>query len=111
LLENREEDAKSSGDPVAVLPKIDQDHLQSPEIASLGLLYLESDPRTNLPSACVCLKGRQQEQGFKVERLTLACTSFNELDVEIRRLHAELDEIRYQARKKFYNAHAAAASA
>jgi hypothetical protein len=39
------------------------------------------------------------------------CTSFNEFDVEIRKLHAELDQIRSRARKKFYMAQAAAASA
>jgi hypothetical protein len=105
LLENREEHAKtSSGGPVAVLPN--QDNLQSPENVNLELLYLENDPRTNQPSACVCLKSRQE-----VDRLTLVCASFNELDAEIRRLHARLDELRYQARKKFYKAHAAAASA
>jgi hypothetical protein len=36
---------------------------------------------------------------------------FNELDAEIRRLHAELDEIRARAKKKFYRAQASAAGA
>jgi len=39
------------------------------------------------------------------------CLSFIELDAEIRRLHAELDEIRARAKKKFYRAYTAAASA
>jgi len=37
--------------------------------------------------------------------------SFIELDAELRRLHAELDEIRAQAKKKFYKAEAVAAGA
>jgi len=84
------------------------------EISSLDLLYLESDPRTKEPSACICLKasGSQDYAGVKAEKLISApCLSFIELDVEIRRLHAELDEIRARAKKKFYKAHAAAAGA
>jgi hypothetical protein len=110
LLEIREENAKSSsGGPAAMLPA--QDNLQSSENVNLDLLYLEVDPSTNHPSACVGLRSSQPDHAIKAEMLTLACTSFNELDAEIRRLHAQLDEIRYQARKKFYQAHAAAASA
>jgi hypothetical protein len=37
--------------------------------------------------------------------------NFIELDAEIRRLHAELDEIRARAKKKFYKAEATAVSA
>jgi hypothetical protein len=84
------------------------------EISSLDLLYLESDPRTKEPSACICLKasGSQDYAGVKAEKLISApCLSFIELDAEIRRLHAELDEIRARAKKKFYKAHAAAAGA
>jgi len=43
--------------------------------------------------------------------VTVPCLSFIELDAEIRRLHAELDEIRARAKKKFYKAEAAAAGA
>jgi hypothetical protein len=82
------------------------------ETLSLDLVYLESDPRTKQPSACVCVKasGSQDYAGVKAEKLITAhCMSFIELDAEIRRLHAELDEIRTRAKKKFYKAHAAAA--
>jgi len=82
------------------------------EISSLDLLYLESDPRSKQPSACVCLKasGLQDYAGIKADKLVTApCMSFIELDAEIRRLHAELDEIRARAKKKFYKAEAAAA--
>ncbi|MGD0179691.1 MAG: hypothetical protein ABSC15_07745 [Terriglobales bacterium] len=84
------------------------------EILSFDLLYLESDPRTKQPSACVYLKamGEQDYAGIKGEKLVTAhCLSFIELDAEIRRLHAELDEIRARAKKKFYKAEAAAAGA
>ena len=81
------------------------------ETSSLGILYLESDPRTQQPSACVYLKagGVQDYAGVEAEKLVTAhCLSFIELDAEIRRLHAELDEIRARAKKKFYKAEAAA---
>jgi hypothetical protein len=90
------------------------DNLLIMEISSLDLLYLESDPRTKQPSACVYLKaiGAQDYAGIKGEKLVTAhCLSFIELDAEIRRLHAELDEVRARAKKKFYKAEAAAAGA
>jgi hypothetical protein len=84
------------------------------DTSSLDFVYLESDPRTQLPSACIYLKagGNQDYAGVKSERLISAqCLNFIELDAEIRRLHAELDEVRARAKKKFYKAHAAAAGA
>jgi hypothetical protein len=84
------------------------------ETSSLDLLYLERDPSTQQPSACVCVKtdaGRDYA-GVKADRLiTSPCLSFIELDAEIRRLHAELDEIRCRAKKKFYRAQASTAGA
>jgi hypothetical protein len=82
--------------------------------STLDLLYLESDPRTGQPSACICatVSSGQDYAGVKAEKLlTAQCLSFIELDAEVRRLHAELDEIRARAKKKFYKAHAAAAGA
>jgi len=84
------------------------------ETLSLDLLYLENDPRTKQPSACICLRARGSHDyaGVKAEKLiSNPCLTFIELDAEIRRLHAELDEIRARAKKKFYKAHAAAAGA
>jgi hypothetical protein len=81
---------------------------------TLDLLYLESDPDTRQPSACICttVNNGPNYAGVKAEKLiTARCLSFIELDAEIRRLHAELDEIRARAKKKFYKAHAAAAGA
>ncbi|MGD0267973.1 MAG: hypothetical protein ABSB14_02830 [Candidatus Sulfotelmatobacter sp.] len=84
------------------------------ETSSLDFVYLESDPRTQQPSACIYLKsaGQQDYAGVKADRLVTAhCLNFIELDAEIRRLHAELDEVRARAKKKFYKTHAAAAGA
>ncbi len=84
------------------------------ETSTLDLLYLEKDPSTKQPSACVHLKasGRQDYAGVKANKLiTSPCLSFIELDAEFRRLHAELDELRARAKKKFYKAHAAATGA
>jgi hypothetical protein len=83
------------------------------ETSSLDLVYLESDPRTKHPSACVCVKagGAEDYAGIKAGKLISArCLNFIELDAEIRRLHAELDEIRARAKKKFYQAYTASAS-
>jgi hypothetical protein len=82
------------------------------ETSSLDFVYLESDPRTKEPSACIYLKKTSAEDyaGVKADTLVSAhCLSFIELDAEIRRLHAELEEIRARAKKKFYRAHAASA--
>lgn len=79
------------------------------ETSSLDLLYLEQDSRTQQPSACIYMKSKGN-QDFSPDRLVTAPgLTFVELDVEIRRLHAELDDIRAQARKKFYKAEAASA--
>jgi len=84
------------------------------ETSSLDFVYLESDPRTQQPSACVYLKasGAEDYAEVKADRLvSIPCLNFNELDCELRRLHAELDEVRARAKKKFYKTHAAAAGA
>jgi hypothetical protein len=81
---------------------------------SLELSYLESDPRTQHPSACVYLKARgtQDYAGIEAEKLVSApCLTYVELDAELRRLYAELDEIRARAKKKFYKAEAMAMAA
>ena len=88
--------------------------IRAVETSSLDLVYLKSDPTTNQPSACVYLKasGAQDYAGIEAEKLlTAPCLTFLELDAEIRRLHAELDEIRSRAKKKFYRAEAAALGA
>jgi hypothetical protein len=84
------------------------------ETSSLDLLYLERDPSTKQPSACISVKpnSRHDYGGIGADKLiTAPCLSFIELDAEIRRLHAELDEIRSRAKKKFYRAQASTAGA
>jgi hypothetical protein len=84
------------------------------ETSSLELLYLERDPSTKEPSACVCVKVNTGHAYGGVEAaklVTVPCFSFIELDAEIRRLHAELEEIRARAKKKFYRARASTAGA
>ena len=84
----------------------------SSNAGNLELLYLEEDPATGQPSACVYLKSGHRDPAFEVERLmTSRCATFNELDSEIRRIQATLDEIRSRAKKMFYKTHAVAASA
>lgn len=81
---------------------------------SLGLLFLEEDSRTQHASACISMKpsGATDFAGIDGSWLiTKHCMSFIELDAELRRLHAELDEIRAQAKKKFYKTEAAIGAA
>jgi hypothetical protein len=78
------------------------------ETSSLDLAYFDRDPLTNLPSAGISLKA---DMCVADRLITRPCLNFIELDAEIRRLHAELDEIRAQAKKKFYRAEAAAVGA
>ncbi len=114
LLESQGEEVKSSlrENQVAVLPKISEEGSSNQAAGDLELLYLESDAKTQLPSACVYLKGGGNSQnGVTGEKLTPACSTFNELDAEIRRLQGQFDEIRSRARKKFYKTQAAAMSA
>jgi len=79
------------------------------DVSNLDLLYVEGEPQTRQPTAWVCLRSELQKDRGKL--VTNACTTFNEFDVEIRRLHAQLDDIRYRARKMYYQARAVAAGA
>lgn len=97
---------------VVSLPKIVEANSADLEVANLEFLFLENDPKTGHSSACICIKGGQSLQTGKNERpITSACATLNEFDAEIRRLHAQLDEIRARARKLFYKSQVAVASA
>jgi len=113
LLDNQGPDSKpSSGEATPHSPIGPQDGFRSMEIAHLELSYSDSDPTTKQPCAFVFLTNGRPDPAAKSERpMTPVCRSFNEFDVEIRKLHAELDQIRSRARKEFYKAQAAAASA
>ena len=97
---------------VRAVPMVREDieaSVEVEEVLALDLLYEDVGSISDRPHARVCvsmdsLSGRKQW-------ITGACSTFNELDAEIRRLHARLDDIRYRARKKFYEAQAIAAGA
>ena len=77
------------------------------ETSNPDFLYLERDPKTQQPSACIYVKSTAQQDyaGMRADKLiSEPCLSFIELDAELRRLHAELDEIRARAKKRFYKA-------
>ena len=84
------------------------------ETSTVDLLFLDADPRTGQPSACVWVSagGSEDFAGVSKDRLlTTPCATFIELDAEVRRLQAELDEIRRQAKRKFYRTETATAGA
>jgi hypothetical protein len=109
LLENQSEDTKSpKGDPSAP-PAVGEDKLDNLEVAGFDLLYLENDPKTSRPSACVYLKNGQIGKAAKL--MMPVCDTYIEFDAEVRRLHAQLDEIRSRAKKQFYKAYESAVSA
>lgn len=94
-----------------VLEHADEDK-HSSSAGDIELLYLEDDPGTGQPSACVYLRRELRDDSSEAEGLmTSRCATFNELDSEIRRLLAQLDEIRSRAKKMFYKTQAFATSA
>jgi hypothetical protein len=113
LLENQGKDIKSSSgsDTVSTQVKTAESEPAGSTILSFDLRYVENDPEAKQPSACICVTPKLNSGTGAGPLLTTQCLSFNELDVEIRRLHAQLDDLRYRARKKFYENHALAAGA
>jgi hypothetical protein len=94
------------------LPEAKVENVPVQQAMGLELVYRESDSETKRPTAWVALKGESGVHAAAVDIImTARCTTFNELDAELRKLHAQLDEFRVRARKKFYSAHAAAVSA
>jgi len=85
----------------------------APEAWHLDLFYAESEANTDPPRAFVYVKNEETncKGGSSQHLMTATCSTFNELDAEIRRLHAQLDEICLRAKKNFYKAYAATASA
>ncbi len=107
---DEESQTASSRLPFVLEHAVDEGH--SSNASSIELLYLEDDPGTGQPSASVYLKSEVRDHAFKAGMLmTSRCSTFNELDSEIRRLQAQLDEIRLRAKKMFYKTQVVAASA
>jgi hypothetical protein len=115
LLETEDEmDAgeSSSKDSVVLLPRVLSDRMGKSKTATLELFYTESESLSKQPAAWIAVGAGQGSRGLPAEILmTSSCSSFNEFDAEIRKLHAQLDEIRVRARKQFYKAQARAATA
>lgn len=84
-------------------------HAQS-EIWGFELFYAEDTSEKKAPSALVLVKKAEAEGSETQQMITAPCGNFNELDSEVRRLHAQLDEICLQAKKRFYKAYAAASA-
>jgi hypothetical protein len=94
-LPSEKSSAKASASQVSEL-------IPAPEEAyDLDLVYRETEPGTLQGAACVSLRSKSLRDRIE---LTCACTTFNQFDAEVRRLQAQLDEIRYRARKNFYQA-------
>jgi hypothetical protein len=112
LLENQEDQSKLSA-TADLLDATPETARGAPEIWNLDLFYSDGTAGMEQPSASIYVKWADEDYpGDKPGKsLTSPCGSFNELDAEIRKLHAQLDEICSRAKKKFYKAHAAAASA
>ena len=88
------------------------DEKDSSNIGGIELLYLEDNAEAGQSSACLYLKSGPRDQAFDGKPLvTSPCATFNQLDSEIRRLQAQLDEIRSRAKKMFYKTQALEASA
>jgi hypothetical protein len=110
LIDNRDEVEKAPKPEPVAMPLQRLDHVS--EHWTLDLFYSDNDARTQQPRAFVYLKDGRPVSGSEIpdKLITTRCANFNELDVEIRRLHAQLDEICLRAKKKFYQAYAAAAN-
>jgi hypothetical protein len=106
LLEHQETGAKSQAEDDLLIMEMIRPAVSAIP-TDLDLYYVERDPLTGQPAWGVCLK----DESVPGPLITSCCASFNDLDTEIRRLHAQLDEIRSRARKNFYKAQAMAASA
>jgi len=86
--------------------------LRQLEVWGFELFYSENGTESRTPSAFVFVQKAQAENGeSQHEKLVTApCASFNELDSQIRSLHAQLEEICLRAKKKFYKTYAAASA-
>jgi hypothetical protein len=107
-----EAESQAALSPLSFVLERADDEEQASDTGNIDLLYLEDDAGTGQPSACVYLKSALRDGAGETEKaMTSRCATFNELDSEIRRLQAQLDEIRSRAKKMFYKAHAMALSA
>lgn len=114
LIDNPDEDANSTslGNSVTLTPAAMEENVGEPETVAFDFVFLESDPSTQLPCAYIGVRSEQPGRAAARKMLiTASCANFNDLDAEIRRLHAQLEDLRHRAKKKFYQTHAMAAGA
>jgi hypothetical protein len=83
-----------------------------PDLWGLELRYSENGEPSAQPCASVFVQRAEAEDGCAPTQMSITarCANFNLFDSEIRRLHAQLDEICLRAKKKFYKAYAAASA-
>ena len=106
------EESQTVSTPLPFMLEPGADERHSSNVGNIELSYFEDNPEPGQPSACVYLKSDPRDQMFEGKPLlTSRCATFNDLDSEIRRLQAQLDEIRSRAKKMFYKTHALEASA
>jgi hypothetical protein len=107
-----EDERQRASSPLPFMLEQEVEERQSSNVGNIELLYREDNLETGQPLACVYLKSDLRDHAFDGELLvTSGCTTFNELDSEIRRLQARLDEIRSRAKKMFYKTQEFATSA
>jgi len=107
-----EEESETGLSPLPFVLERAAEEGHSSNAGNIELVFLEDTPETGQASACVYLKSDLQDHASDgVRWMTARCATLNELDCEIRRLEAQLDEIRSRAKKMFYKTQAFAASA
>jgi hypothetical protein len=107
-----EDECQRASSPLPFMLEQEVEERQSSNVGNIELLYREDNLETGQPLACVYLKSDLRDHALDSELLvTSGCTTFNELDSEIRRLQARLDEIRSRAKKMFYKTQEFATSA
>jgi hypothetical protein len=123
LLENRKVDDRVDDDD-KIMMELDSEAASMPstlnpaqivtaQAMTMDLFYSEGDaeqPVAYVLAKCETPEARRSNSEMLM-LMTARCSTFNEFDAEVRKLHAQLDEIRLRAKKKFYRAYAAAASA
>ena len=107
-----EAESQAATPPIPFMLEEAADHRLAANLGNFELSYLEDDPETGQPSARLFLNSDSGDSALGAGTpMTSRCATLNELDSEIRRLQAQLDEIRSRAKKMFYRTRALEASA
>jgi hypothetical protein len=106
---DRQSEAEARETPVPAVSPVSRPDPNLANLEDLDLLCRQVRDEGAQTTVWVCL--RTESAHHHENPVTNGCTTFNEFDAEICRLHAQLDQIRYRARKKFYEAQIVAAGA